>query len=58
MAACRVVIALAMLRTGGSISASGRLLDVPRKTVRDKLRCVGLYAWGRALGAENHWSRR
>ncbi len=41
----RVVLALAMLRTTGNISAAARVLHCSRKVLRDNLQRVGLYPW-------------
>ena len=44
-----LVLALAMLRTGGNLSGVHRLTGTSRKIIRDNLRRLGLYPWPAAL---------
>ncbi|MCA9705435.1 MAG: hypothetical protein KDK70_06295 [Myxococcales bacterium] len=41
----RLVVALAMLRSEGNLSAAARALGICRKVLRDHLRASGLYPW-------------
>jgi len=45
VSASRVVMALAMLQTGGNISAAARMLGTSRRALRDGLRRMGRYPW-------------
>lgn len=41
----RVVMALAMMRAGGNLSAAARSLGTSRRVLREGLTVVGLYPW-------------
>ncbi len=41
----RVAVALAMLRANGNVSAAAKMLQTPRKVLRENLRVGGLYPW-------------
>lgn len=43
----RLIMAIAMLKSGGSISYGATLLDTSRRSLRDGLRAAGLYPWPR-----------
>lgn len=49
----RVTVALAMLRSGGNVSAAARALGISRKALRGHLRAAGLYPWRRESGRDD-----